>query len=282
MSELELQTLGKHIVKESKRGQDLSREAFQKRTDDAKIKNRFQLEGGDLGALVDEIRQELSYEKDLSFNLRLLLQKTQESNSDLILSVRDLEEILEQKSSEIGNLSSWPESCWDAAGLKATISKGGTREDEEHLELEDLVKEHSNAKKAHLLEKQIAELYVEIEIYRRDKGELEMQMEQLALDYEILEQENHDISYKLDQSQLQEQLKMQYECSSPSAGINELECQVEDLGTELKKQSEDFSNSLATTKELESHIKSSEAELEKQAQVFKADLEAVACAKVDD
>ncbi|KAM1563635.1 hypothetical protein ACFX14_038061 [Malus domestica] len=168
------------MVKESKRGQDLSREAinlkeerdsskaeveklksFQKRMDGAKIKNRFQLEGGDLRALVDEIRQELSYEKDLSFNLRLLLQKTQESNSDLILSVRDLEEILEQKNSEIGNLSSWPESCWDTAGLKATISKGGTREHEEQLELEDLVKEHSNAKKAHLLEKQIAELYVE-------------------------------------------------------------------------------------------------------------------------
>ncbi|KAM3001390.1 hypothetical protein FF2_037686 [Malus domestica] len=180
MSELELQTLRRQMVKESKRGQDLSREAinlkeerdsskaeveklksFQKRMDGAKIKNRFQLEGGDLRALVDEIRQELSYEKDLSFNLRLLLQKTQESNSDLILLVRDLEEILEQKNSEIGNLSSWPESCWDAAGLKATISKGGTREDEEQLELEDLVKEHSNAKKAHLLEKQIAELYVE-------------------------------------------------------------------------------------------------------------------------
>ncbi|KAM1584826.1 hypothetical protein ACFX1Z_037768 [Malus domestica] len=180
MSELELQTLRRQMVKESKRGQDLSREAinlkeerdsskaeveklksFQKRMDGAKIKNRFQLEGGDLRALVEEIRQELSYEKDLSFNLRLLLQKTQESNSDLILLVRDLEEILEQKNSEIGNLSSCPESCWDAAGLKATISKGGTREDEEQLELEDLVKEHSNAKKAHLLEKQIAELYVE-------------------------------------------------------------------------------------------------------------------------
>ncbi|KAM1237104.1 hypothetical protein ACFX13_038856 [Malus domestica] len=106
-------------------------------------------------------------------------------------------------------------------------------------------------------------------------------MEQLALDYEIFEQKNHDISYKLNQSQLQEQLKMQYKCSSPSAAINELECQVEDLGTELKKQPEDFLNSLVTIKELESHIKSFETELEKHAQVFKADLEAVTCAKVE-
>ncbi|KAM1128196.1 hypothetical protein FF1_038113 [Malus domestica] len=106
-------------------------------------------------------------------------------------------------------------------------------------------------------------------------------MEQLALDYEIFEQKNHDISYKLDQSQLQEQLKMQYECSSPSAAINALECQVEDLGTELKKQPEDFLNSLATRKELESNIRSLEEELEKQAQIFEADLEAVAGAKVE-
>ncbi|KAL6280340.1 hypothetical protein ACE6H2_017221 [Prunus campanulata] len=301
MSELELQTLRKQIVKESKRGQDLSKEvislkeerdafkaeceklkAFQKkRMDDAQIKNRLQLEGGDLRALVDEIRQELSYEKDLTFNLRLQLQKTQESNSELILAVRDLEEILEQKNSEIADISNRPESTENAAGLKATISKGGTSEDEEQMELEDLVKEHSNARETHLLAKQIADLYSEIEIYRRDKDDLEIQMEQLALDYEILKQENHDISYKLEQSQLQEQLKMQYECSSPSASMNELESQVEDLETELKKQAEDFSNSLASIKELESHIKSLEDELEKQAQVFEADLEAVTCAKVE-
>ncbi|KAM1146208.1 hypothetical protein EV1_037721 [Malus domestica] len=135
MSELELQTLRRQMVKESKRGQDLSREAINLKEERDSSK-----------AEVEKLKQELSYEKDLSFNLYLLLQKTQESNSDLILSVRDLEEILEQKNSEIGNLS---------------ISKGGTREDEEQLELEDLVKEHINAKKAHLLEKQIDELYVE-------------------------------------------------------------------------------------------------------------------------
>lgn len=299
MSELELQTLRKQIVKESKRGHDLSREvvslkeerdafkaeceklkAFQYRMDDTKTKNRFQLEGGDLRALVDEIRQELSCEKDLNINLRLQLQKTQESNAELILAVRDLEEILEQKNSEAAN-SKRLESTKDAAGLRATNSNGAENEDEEQKELEDLVKEHSQAKDTHLLEKQIVDLYNELEIYKRDKDELEMQMEQLALDYEILKQENHDISYKLEQSTLQEQLKMQYECSSPTASVNELHYQIEDMETELKKQAEDFSNSLATIKELQSHIKSLEEELEKQAQVFETDLETVTCAKVE-
>ncbi|KAJ6695482.1 MYOSIN HEAVY CHAIN-RELATED PROTEIN [Salix koriyanagi] len=107
-----------------------------------------------------------------------------------------------------------------------------------------------------------------------------MQMEQLALDYEILKQENHDMSYKLEQSQLQEQLKMQYECSL-FPNINEQEDQFESLENELKKQSEENSDSLATIKELETHIKSLEEELEKQAQEFEADLEAVTCARVE-
>lgn len=293
ISELELQTLRKQIVKESKRGQDLSREivslkeerdalkSFHRRMDDAKVRNRLQSEGGDLRSLVEEIRQELTYEKDLNANLRLQLQKTQESNTELLLAVRDLDEMVEEKNREILNLSSKMGSSENAEELRGTLLKSETDDDEEQKALEELVKEHSNAKETYLLEQKIMDLYGEIEIYRRDKDELEMQMEQLALDYEILKQENHDMSYRLEQSQLQEQLKMQYECSSPSAAINELEATIESLENELKKQSNEFSGSLATIRELEAHINSLEEELEKQAQAFETDLEALTRAKVE-
>lgn len=294
VSELELQTLRKQIVKESKRGQDLSKEviglkeerdafkeeceklkSFKNRMDDAKFKNRLQMEGGDLRSLLEEIRQELNYEKDLNANLRLQLQKTQDSNAELILAVGDLEEMLEQKNREISNL---PESKEDAIESRKTLANCETDEDEEQKALEELIKVHRNANETSMMEQKIIDLYSEIEIYRRDKDELEMQMEQLALDYEILKQENHEISYKLEQSQLQEQLKMQYECSSP---FNELESHIENLEKELSMQSKEFSDSLVTIKELESHIKSSEEELEKQAQGFEADLEALTRAKVE-
>ncbi|KAL4602783.1 hypothetical protein ACB092_10G078600 [Castanea dentata] len=300
ISELELQTLRKQIVKESKRGQDLSREivslkeerdalkseceklkSFHRRMDDAKVRNRLQSEGGDLRSLVEEIRQELTYEKDLNANLRLQLQKTQESNTELLLAVRDLDEMVEEKNREILNLSSKMGSSENAEELRGTLLKSETDDDEEQKALEELVKEHSNAKETYLLEQKIMDLYGEIEIYRRDKDELEMQMEQLALDYEILKQENHDMSYRLEQSQLQEQLKMQYECSSPSAAINELEATIMSLENELKKQSNEFSGSLATIRELETHINSLEEELEKQAQAFETDLEALTRAKVE-
>ncbi|KAK7358635.1 hypothetical protein VNO77_00573 [Canavalia gladiata] len=299
VSDLELQTLRKQIVKESKRGQELAKEiiilkeerdtlkiecdnlrSFHKRMGEAKVSNRSQLESEDLHTLVEEIRQELKYEKDLNANLQLQLKKTQESNAELVLAVQDLDEMLEQKNREICSLSSKNDQGKKSHEIRGNLSNCETDDDEEQKELEELVKVHSNAKETHLLEQKIIDLYGEIEMYRRDKDELEMQMEQLALDYEILKQENHDIAYKLEQSQLQEQLKIQYECTSPPA-VDDLETHIQNLENQLKKQSEELTDSLATIKALETHISRLEEELEKQAQVFEADLDSVTHDKVE-
>ncbi|WJX60311.1 hypothetical protein P8452_45535 [Trifolium repens] len=303
VSDMELQTLRKQIVKESKRGQELSKEiiilkderdalkaecenirSFHKRMDDAKVRNRSQLENGDHHAFVEEIRQELSYEKDTNANLRLQLKKMQESNAELVLAVQDLEEMLEQKNSDMCkcNNSNKHEHDQNSREFEMKLSKSETDDDDEDQKaLDELVKEKSGAKEAHLLEKKIIDLYGEIEMYRRDKEELEMQIEQIALDYEILKQENHSIANKLEQSQLHEQLNMPCECSNPPAAMNDIETHIDNLENELKEQSEDFSNSLATIKVLETHIRRLEEEMEKQAQGFEADIEAVAREKVE-
>ncbi|KAL0393520.1 UNVERIFIED_CONTAM: hypothetical protein Slati_4318200 [Sesamum latifolium] len=286
ISELELQTLRKQIVKESKRGQDLYREliclkeerdalkgecerlkAARRRMDEAKTRTNSQFEGGDSRVIVEELRQELNHAKELNANLQVQLQKTQESNSELILAVQDLDEMLEQKNREILSLSS-------GASVKAIDEKtreaGSTdqrdedNDDEEQKALEELVKEHVNAKESYLLEQQIMDLRSEIEIYKRDKDELEMQMEQLALDYEIMKQENHEMAYKLEQSQLQEQLKMQYECSASFATAHELEAQIENLENELKKQKKESSDALVKVNEVEAQIENLENELKKR------------------
>lgn len=300
VSELELQTLRKQIVKESKRGQDLSREvislkqerdsfkveceklkAFKKCMDEAKVKNKLQYGSGDPWILLEEIKQELTYEKDLNSNLRLQLQKTQESNSELMLAVQDLDELLEQKNKEIANISSKSGLLHEPEEIRLTTPRSETDEDEDQKALEELVKEHKDVKETYLLEQKIMDLCSEREIYRREINELEMQMEQLALDYEIMKQENHNISYKLEQNQLQEQLKMQYECSSSFGNINELETQVESLENELKKQAKDYSAALASINKLENQVKGLEEELERQAQKFEVDLEYVTHAKVE-
>ncbi|CAJ2676613.1 unnamed protein product [Trifolium pratense] len=298
VSDMELQTLRKQIVKESKSRQELAKEvislkeerdtlkiecenlkSLRKRVDEAKMSSRSQLGSGDLHTLVEEIRQELNYEKDLNANLRLQLKKTQESNAELVLAVQDLDAMLEQKNREIHSRSNTYEHTKSSHDLGRNPSNCET-DDDEQKELDELVKDQSGAKETHLLEQKIMDLHNEIEMYRRDKDELEMQMEQLALDYEILKQENHDIAYKLEQSELQEQLKLQYECSPPP-GIEDFETHIQNLESRLKKQSEEFSNSLETIKSLENQISRLEEELEKQSQGFEADLDAVTRDKVE-
>ncbi|KAJ0910190.1 putative NT-type C2 domain-containing protein [Helianthus annuus] len=237
VSEMEIQTLRKQIVKESKRSQDLSKEVValkeernelkeecEKMKVKVKVKSSLSTEGGDPWALADELRQELNYEKDLNSNLRLQLQKTQESNAELILAVRDLDEMLESKSK-----------CATAPKLQEVNAKSDT-DDEDQKALEDIVREHSGMKDAYIQEQKIIDLYNEIELYKRDKDELEMQMEQIALDYEIL---------KL-QSEI-ERLKsrcndMKQFCKENESEKENLKKQVSQLKGDLKKKDEAISS----------------------------------------
>ncbi|XP_051119716.1 uncharacterized protein LOC127243641 isoform X2 [Andrographis paniculata] len=272
MSELELQTLRKQIVKETKRSQDLSRElaslkeerdalkeeleAVLHRREGSKTRTSLSFDTVNSRAMVEELRQELNHINGLNVNLRIQLQKTQESNSELILAVQDLEEIIEQKNKEMSNLPK------DVDEKLSRLS-----DDDEQRALEELVKERSEAKEVNLLEQQITDLQSEIEIYKRDKDEVEMQMEQLALDYEIVKQENHNLLSKIEQGQIQEKLKMQYECT------NELETHIENLEDELQRQSKEHADALVAMRELEDRAKLLEEELEKQTQGFADDLE---------
>ncbi|GER38860.1 myosin heavy chain-related protein [Striga asiatica] len=288
MSDLELQTLRKQIVKESKRGQDLfkevvclkqERDALRGECERIKIaKNRTDSGGGDSWKIVEELRQELNHAKEINSNLQIQLQKTQESNSELILAVRDLDEMLEQKNKEILRLES-------GAGKEVVPAcqqdNDDEDDDEEQKALEELVKEHGSVKEAHLLEQQILEMRDELETFKRDKDELEMQMEQLALDYEIMRQENHEMAYRLEQSEIQEQLKMQYECSSSYNAVQELEAQVENLENELKIQTKESENAQRKISELEAHAKSLEEELEKRLLGFEVDLDELMRSKVE-
>ncbi|CAN1253752.1 hypothetical protein LINPERPRIM_LOCUS8405 [Linum perenne] len=279
LSDLELQTLRKQVVKESRRGQDLLREllgmkeekdaihaeceklkGFQKGMDDARSENKLKSQGGDPWFLVGEFRQELYYEKNRNANLQLQLQKTQESNAELLLAVRELEELWKEKGTETSEAPASMKSLThpDASQIESD------EDDEDQKALEELVKEHTDTRETYILEQRITDLTREIEMYRRDKDELEMQMEQLALDYEISKQENHDLLYKVEQSQLQEQLEMQYECSPPTSNENTLDIQIERMEDELKEQRIERSISLTTIQELQDHIKIVEQELKLQ------------------
>ncbi|WOL05846.1 hypothetical protein Cni_G14577 [Canna indica] len=284
VSDLELQTLRKQVIKENKRGIDLSRElssvkeerdTLKRECEELKISEKrrkfsgilsteLQHDGEDHLSLLEEIKQELDHEKNLNVHLRLQIKMMQEANSELMLAVKDLDVALEQKTRETlcTKCSKMDLKTEIGQELEATEMENGflqlqksqykqlpetdsQNDIEEQYALDALVNEHDGMKISYSLENKIIDLNNEVEFYRKDREDLEMQMEQLALDYEILKQENHDITTKLEQMQLREQLRMQYECSAHLAIIGDLESNVECLEKELQKQAEAFEEDIA-------------------------------------
>ncbi|KAL4383481.1 hypothetical protein GQ457_15G002140 [Hibiscus cannabinus] len=266
VSELELQSLKKQILKENKRTHDLSRQISSLKEERDAVKKEFERlksmknmdeEVSDGGSedeskgskvLLQEIRQELEHEKELNANLRLQLQKTDDSNSNLILAVRDLNEMLEQKNREIARLSS-------------------------EIEASTSVEQH-DADEVHMMKQTITDLNSELEFYKKHKEELEMHIEELS-------QENDKILSQLRQNQQQESMKTENESSEYLATINELESQVQTLEDKIKQQAEDYSESLIAINELESQVKELSKELENRTQGFEEELDALIYAKTE-
>ncbi|KAM7494497.1 hypothetical protein LguiB_029106 [Lonicera macranthoides] len=259
-SDMELQSLRKQIVKESKRGQDLWQKIVSLKEEKEALNaecEQLKSAPNSSSALLEEKNKEVKHEKDLNKRLRLQLHRTEDSNSELVLAVKDLNKMLDLKSKEISHLSS-----------KLKDSKEAT---------EQLFNEHNSAKETDLLKQNIEDLYEEIEVNRKEKEELSMRMERLGADYKTLKQENQNLSSMLEGNRL-EQMNMQNEYSDSLATIKEFKLEVERLENEIEKQALE---SLDKINELENHVKSLENELEKQTRDFEDDLEAVTEAKVE-
>ncbi|XVF53611.1 hypothetical protein PTKIN_Ptkin05aG0112300 [Pterospermum kingtungense] len=259
VSELELQSLRKQILKENKRTQELSRQIIILTEERDEVKAEFdQFKSQNEEITLEEISQELNHEKDSNTNLRLQLQKTQDSNSNLVLAVRDLNEMLEQKNREISSLSS---------ELEASMSI---------KEVESSFKCHENeaGDEVYMMKQTIMDLNAELEFYRKHKEELEIHIEELS-------QENDNISSQLKLNQQQESMKTQKDYSESLATINELESQVQRLEDKIKQQSEEYSESLIVINELESQVKELKQELENRTRGFEEDLNAMIHAKTE-
>ncbi|KAL1198339.1 hypothetical protein V5N11_026868 [Cardamine amara subsp. amara] len=269
LSELEKQSLRKQAIKESKRIQELSREVsclkgerdgaleeceklkLQNSRDEADAESRLRCVSEDSSNMIEEIRDELSCEKDLTSNLKLQLQRTQDSNSNLILAVRDLNEMMEQKNNEISSLN---------------------RLLEETKKLEEDKEMDSGQNEIDTLKQQIEDLDWELDSYKKKNEEQEILLDELTHEYESLKEENYKhVSLKIEQ---QECSKPEDEFSdSKDIIIEELESQIEILEGKLKQQSLEYSECLITVNELESQVKELKKELEDQARAFDEDLD---------
>lgn len=253
ISELELQSLKKQVVKEVKKGNSLSEQLSSLReerdeleeeceglrssinnNEEAETASKLRVKYEEIQGEADELRYELDHQKDLNANLRLQLQKTQESTSELILEISDLAAMVKQKEMEISKLSS---------------------KIQDHNDLEEVENRKLN----------------EIQIHKKEKKELEIHLEQLAQDYEILKQENEDLSTKLEEMNREDAAIEQMEC--PRCSENEI--YIEKLEDELKRQVQEVSRLLTSINYLENQSKDLHKEIDKQAQGFEEELEAM-------
>ncbi|KAI3757629.1 hypothetical protein L6452_05171 [Arctium lappa] len=271
LSELELESLRKQMLKENKRGQDLLRKIAELREEKESLKTECdQLKSSHkhvykavphppespevLKVLLDETREELKREKDLNKSLALHLEKTEESNSKLFLAVKDLDRMIEEKNSEMSYLS---EKLKESQMAKEAIACKRDREEEK-----------------------IEGLYAEIELQKKEKEELKIHIEDISVDYKFLLQENEDISSKLEKTQI-EQMEMQSKYSNSLATIKQYEVQVKRLEEKIMNQTFELSQSLDMITELETHVKGLEKELDKQGHDFEDDVQDLMKAKVE-
>ncbi|CAL1371245.1 unnamed protein product [Linum trigynum] len=289
LSEMELQTLRKQVTKETKRAQELSREMmdikeerdalereceqlkFSRKTVEAEALDRVKTSNEGSRVKIEEMRKELAHEKELKVNLELQLQKTQESNSELILAVQDLDDMLKGKSMEISMLSS-------------KLEESSQRDKEVHCQKcrcnteTDEYQDDTTTREA--LKEQIIDMSDEIEAYKESRERLEKYIEQLTQDYEDLKQENLEITSELEENR-EQNLKAQNERSEQLATIEELESHLRRVEQKMRDQTEEQSESLLHINELEGQVKALEKELEKQAVGFEKDLDDLTQAKIE-
>ncbi|KAL7107135.1 hypothetical protein ACP275_06G034700 [Erythranthe tilingii] len=296
-SELEVQSLRKQITKEIRRGQQLSEQiSCLKEEKDAlkaeceqlksslKCKNEeaasvpAQKETEILRSPLENIKQELQREKQLNKKLKSNLQKTEDSNSEFVLAMRDLSKKLDQKNIEISRLSTKIKAFHSGSEALATSPRTTMNGNEGSKAPEDLDSKHGNADETEKLKLKIEQLYSEIEVHKKEKAEIQMDLERLTLDYGILETENNDIYSKLEHNE-KEKIEIQQNYTGSLAIEKQLKLRIASLEAENKRQALQYSESLNMIDELEFQVESLQKELENQTQAFEGDLEAVAEAK---
>ncbi|XP_042036484.1 flagellar attachment zone protein 1-like [Salvia splendens] len=290
LSDLEVQALRKQIMKETKRGQQLSeqidclkeeRDTLKGECERLKVSAREDAfsshtpkETENMNVLLEKVKQELQHEKHLNKKLKLHLQETEDSNSEFVLAMRDLTKKLDQKNEEISRLSSKIKALhYGAEGIAALPRMRSN-------ELEDLERKHGHVEDVEILKQKIGSLHTEIEALKKENSEIKVQVERLTEDYDSLEAENKAIRSKFEQS-VTEKMELEQSCTEFLAVENKLKLQIVNLEVENKRQARQYSESLNIIDEIEFQVENLQKELDMQAQIFQEDLEAVTELKVE-
>ncbi|KNA23926.1 hypothetical protein SOVF_019680 [Spinacia oleracea] len=295
VTDIELLSIRRQVVKETKRAQELTgqvvrlkkeRDGFRRESEN--IGSKQNGENGErpkeMGTQGKKSRhrhnegdEDLGQVKDLNRTLRSQLRRTQDSNSELILVVRDLEEKLGKKEKELANLS------------RKMISDRKQEEfeniDSDHelfgdKQVEAAQSPNRDSREIKLLQQQIMNLQGELEDRLKENEKLQEQIKKVFQDCEIAKRENDDLSSKFNQKQL-DLIKKERECTHNMRTVEELESHIARLEKVIQNQAEEFCESSETIHDLETQLNSLKNELETQEAEFEDELKAMNDAKVE-
>ncbi|XP_021730100.1 uncharacterized protein PFB0145c-like [Chenopodium quinoa] len=294
VTDIELLSLRRQAVKETKRAQELTgqvvrlkeeRDALRRESE--KIRSKQNGENGtehpkEMGAQGKQSRHrhnegEEGHVKDLNRAIRSQLRKTQDSNSELILVVRDLEEKLGKKEKELANLTRKMTSEKKPEEFEKTDSEYELFGDKQ---IEEAESPNRDSREINHLQQQITNLQSELEDNLKENRKLQEHIKKVSQDCEIAKKENDDLSSKFNQKQL-ELIKKERECTQNMRNVEELESQIARLEKVIKKQAEEFCGSSDTMHDLETQVNNLKYELEKQEAEFEDEIKAVNDANVE-
>eukprot|EP00250_Pteridium_aquilinum_P017832 c23793_g2_i1 orf=1007-3028(+) len=227
--EMQTEALKKQLGEETSRNEELQRalSTVGKERDNIKLEmhnlrftGKLHEKAGD-GFSLRELQDELEYEKSTNSNLSLQLRKTQESNTELLLEIQDLESLVHEK-------------------------------DEQELQTQALKSQQENAEKD--LRKMVDSLKKELEELERDSQELTE--ENMGL-ISQLKQANDKL--KISESTIMQlELKIKDESSlCTEIETEKLRNEVDEMTVKLRDCEESYENKLATSRTLIDDLNSS-------------------------
>ncbi|XP_075493377.1 uncharacterized protein LOC142531190 [Primulina tabacum] len=298
VAEMEAQSLRQQIIKESKKGQKLSeqmvylkqdRDALKAECEQLKSSSNsknvedesfyVQKETANMRRSLENVKQELENEKCLNKKMKLRLQETEDSNSEFVLTLGDLNKDLEQKNMKMAQLSSEIKALQSAPGALTIVPNKKMDQNEDMKALEYLVNNLGNDAEIQRLKQDVENLIFELEIQKNEKAEIRIDLQRLKLDYECLETESKEIYSTLSENQ-KEKMEMQHQYTESLAMVKQLKLQVASSEEEVKSQELHYSGTSNAVNELEIQVENLQKELENQAQAFEEDLDAVTNAKI--
>ncbi|GAB2294037.1 hypothetical protein Dimus_028253 [Dionaea muscipula] len=296
MMRLELESLRRQVVKESKRGQELSRKIISLTEE----RNALKLEcetlqlfrnsnSNDNGlsarketetrSQVKEIEEELAQEKDPNEGLKMQLRKTQDSGTELILVVNDPKEMLHKSNNDYSHLPADKQYCMKY-GVSVQKDSEEKPDKDKHLLLEDPISQGNDNGQVIFLREKIKSLQHEIEHHMKDKKEQDKQIRQLVEDYEISEQKCCELQLKFEQNH-EQLVEKEHECKSHLGILEDHEGKIARLEKLIKNQEEECLEASKNVHMLEGQVKSLKQELKKQAHGYEADICEMAKSKVE-